>query len=99
MRLLYITFLVALFAGGIIAGLVNIASAEQEQMPWFVYGPMIDRITMPVMSDYNMRLLAFEAKELDVFGVLPRDLKRVQTNRPDAHIFITVGIKIGRAHV
>ncbi|GAY25609.1 bacterial extracellular solute-binding protein, family 5 Middle [Desulfurococcaceae archaeon AG1] len=62
-------------------------------------GPYIDRITMPVQRDYSVRLLAFEANEFDILGVLPRDLERVRTNRPDAHIIFTASITaLGSLH-
>ncbi len=63
------------------------------------YGPYIDRITYPVMKDYTMRLLAFEAGELSLTGVLAAHLDRIRTNRPDAHIIFTVGINsLGSLH-
>jgi ABC-type transport system substrate-binding protein len=66
---------------------------------WYRYGPYIDKITYPVMKDYTMRLLAFEAGELSMVGVLPAHLDRVRTNRPDAHIIFTVGINsLGALH-
>ncbi|MCC6047880.1 MAG: ABC transporter substrate-binding protein, partial [Desulfurococcaceae archaeon] len=66
---------------------------------WYRYGPYIDKITYPVMKDYTMRLLAFEAGELSMVGVLPAHLDRVRTNRPDAHIIFTVGISsLGALH-
>lgn len=62
-------------------------------------GPYIDRITMPVQRDYNLRLLAFEAGDFDLVGVLPRDIDRVRTNRPDANLIFTVSItSLGSVH-
>jgi ABC-type transport system substrate-binding protein len=64
-----------------------------------IYGPYIDKITYPVMKDYNMRLMAFEANEIDLVGVLPRDLQRIRQNRPDAHIIMTASItSLGALH-
>jgi len=81
-----------------LTSLVTIVS-QQVQQPSYVYGPHIDKITFPVMRDYTMRILAFEANELDVVGVLPRDLSRIRQNRPDAHIIMTVGINtLGAIH-
>lgn len=74
-------------------------TAQQIKQPSYVYGPYIDKITFPVMRDYTMRILAFEANELDLVGVLPRDLSRVRQNRPDAHIIMTVGLtSLGAIH-
>jgi len=81
-----------------LTSLVTIVS-QQVQQPSYVYGPHIDKITFPVMRDYTMRILAFEANELDIVGVLPRDLSRIRQNRPDAHIIMTVGINtLGAIH-
>ncbi|MCX8184653.1 MAG: ABC transporter substrate-binding protein, partial [Sulfolobales archaeon] len=66
---------------------------------WYRFGPYLDKITYPVMKDYTVRLLAFEAGELSLNGVLPAHLDRVRTNRPDAHIIFTVGINsLGSLH-
>ncbi len=63
------------------------------------YGPYIDRITFTVQRDYNLRLLAFEAGEFDLVGVLPKDLDRIRKNRPDAHIIFTAGFTaLGTIH-
>jgi ABC-type transport system substrate-binding protein len=58
---------------------------------WFRYGPHVDVLRMPLMKDYTMRLLAFEAGELSLVGVTAADLERVRRNRPDAHIIMTAG--------
>lgn len=64
-----------------------------------IYGPYIDKITYPVMKDYNMRLMAFEANEIDLVGLLPRDLQRIRQNRPDANIIMTASItSLGALH-
>lgn len=85
-----------------VLSLLPVQTTEAETLPpeyWYVYGPYIDKITYPVIKDYNVRLLAFEAGELSLTGVLPRDLDRIKTNRPDAHIIFTVGINsLGAMH-
>ncbi|MFZ8782601.1 MAG: ABC transporter substrate-binding protein [Desulfurococcaceae archaeon] len=78
---------------------VPTALAERPAVPSYVYGPHIDRLTFPVMRVYTMRILAFEANEIDMVGVLPIHLDRIRANRPDAHIFFTVGINsLGALH-
>jgi ABC-type transport system substrate-binding protein len=73
--------------------------AQKPEMPSYVYGPYIDRLTFPVMKDYTMRILAFEANEIDIVGVLPVHLDRIRTTRPDAHIYFTVGFtSLGALH-
>jgi hypothetical protein len=69
--------------------LVTIVSA-QTKIQDVRLGPYIDKITMPVARDYNVRLMAFIANEYDLVGVLPADLDRVRSQRPDAHIIFTV---------
>ena len=85
MRSIY-TLLTVLLLLSIIASFGGLAVAAKEDVR---YGPYIDKITMSVIRDYNTRVMAFEAKELDVLGVLPRDLDRIKKNRPDAHIIFT----------
>lgn len=58
---------------------------------WYRYGPRVDKLAFPLMKDYTMRLLAFEAGELSLVGVTPADLDRIRRNRPDAHIIFTAG--------
>jgi ABC-type transport system substrate-binding protein len=67
---------------------------------WYRYGPYIDKITFPVMKDYTMRLLTFEAGELSMIFILPVHLDRVRTNRPDAHIILyaALGTTAGGLH-
>lgn len=78
--------------------LPNILSQAVE-IPPHVYGPYVDKVTYPVMKDYTMRIMAFEAREIDLVGVLPRDLDRVRNNRPDANIIMVVGINsLGGLH-
>jgi ABC-type transport system substrate-binding protein len=82
-----------------LAASLTISTSAQTAIKDPRIGPYIDRITMPVQRDYSVRLLAFEANEFDIVGVLPRDLERVRTNRPDAHIIFTVGINaLGSLH-
>ncbi|MEM0196101.1 MAG: ABC transporter substrate-binding protein [Sulfolobales archaeon] len=94
----------SLFAISLIGLLfISVAAPVEAQKglgeDWYKYGPYLDKITYPVMKDYTMRLLAFEAGELSLVGVLPAHLDRVRTNRPDAHIFFTVGINsLGSLH-
>lgn len=90
--------ILAIFVASLAGSMSQVASAQAAQKDPRV-GPYIDRITMPVQRDYSIRLLAFEANEFDILGVLPRDLERVRTNRPDAHIIFTVGINaLGSLH-
>jgi len=78
--------------------LVTIVSA-QTKIQDVRLGPYIDKITMPVARDYNVRLMAFIANEYDLVGVLPADLDRVRSQRPDAHIIFTVGLTaLGSLH-
>ncbi len=77
----------SVFMASTLAGALGLAEE-------YKYGPYIDRITMPVIKSYDQRILAFEAGELDVVGVLPRDLDRIRQNVPDAHIIFTVGFTV-----
>lgn len=62
-------------------------------------GPYIDKITMPVIKSYDVAQLAFKANELDIVGVLPKDLDALRQARPDAHIIFTVGLtSLGSLH-
>ena len=80
----------------LLAGAIPAISQEDQA---YKYGPYIDRITMPVIKNYDQRILAFEAGELDLVGVLPRDLDRIRENVPDAHIVFTVGYtSLGSLH-
>jgi len=67
---------------------------------WYRYGPYIDRITFPVMKDYTMRVLAFEAGELSMIFIIPVHLDRIRANRPDAHIvlYAALGTTAGGLH-
>ena len=90
-----------LLALALLLGLVQHLSASSLPPPppdeahlgeyWFRYGPHVDVLRMPLMKDYTMRLLAFEAGELSLVGVSPVDLERIRKNRPDAHIIFTAG--------
>ena len=83
----------------LVLGSAGVVAQKELGEYWYRYGPYIDKITYPVMKDYTMRLLAFEAGELSLVGVLPAHLDRVRTNRPDAHIIFTVGItSLGALH-
>ncbi|HWQ16584.1 MAG TPA: ABC transporter substrate-binding protein, partial [Sulfolobales archaeon] len=91
--LLIIGFLLSL--AGPLATHVSAQVAQKDPR----IGPYIDKITMPVQRDYSVRLLAFEANEFDILGILPRDLDRIRTNRPDAHIIFTASItSLGALH-
>ncbi len=93
-RYLSTVFTLAIF---LLSMMSTLAYAQEDQ--YYKYGPYIDRITMPVIKDYNQRILAFEAGELDLVGVLPRDLDRIRQNVPDAHIVFTVGFtSLGSLH-
>lgn len=93
--------LVGLFIIGLLVLGVAAPTTAQKELGeyWYRYGPYIDKITYPVMKDYTVRLLAFEAGELSLVGVLPVHLDRVRERRPDAHIIFTVGINsLGALH-
>lgn len=93
-----VTFLLTVV---LVLGLVQSASATGLPPPppdeahlgdyWFRYGPRVDKIIIPVMKDYSMRLLAFEAGKISVFSPTAADLDRIRSNRPDAHIVYYVG--------
>jgi len=93
--------LTLLLALALVLGLAQHLSASSSPPPppdeahlgeyWYRYGPRVDVLRMPLMKDYTMRLLAFEAGELSLVGVTPADLERVRRNRPDAHIIFTAG--------
>ncbi|MEM1961825.1 MAG: ABC transporter substrate-binding protein [Sulfolobales archaeon] len=96
-----IKIVTTLIALAIVLGLIQSASATSLPPPppdeahlgdyWFRYGPHVDKLAMPLMKDYTMRLLAFEAGEISITGVTAADLDRVRRNRPDAHIIFTAG--------
>jgi len=100
MRYLVVGLVTALLVAIILVGTVPVAEAQPSLgQYWYRYGPYIDKITYPVMKDYNMRLLAFEAKELSLFGPQTAHLDRIRQSRPDAHIIFTVGINsLGALH-
>ncbi|MET1129177.1 MAG: ABC transporter substrate-binding protein [Thermoproteota archaeon] len=88
-----------LIALTLIAFLYSAVPVSAQAGESYKYGPYIDKITMPVIKSYDQRILAFEAGELDVVGVLPRDLDRIRQNVPDAHIVFTVGYtSLGTLH-
>ncbi len=87
--------IIALFLVSIVLSI----PANAQKITDIRIGPYIDKITMPVIKDYSIRLLAFKANELDIFGVLPKDLDDVRSARPDAHIIFTVGLtSLGSLH-
>ncbi len=58
------------------------AVAQTEQ---YVYkGPRLDGMRYTFIGDYSLRILAFEAGEIDIVGVLPKDLDRIMQSKPIA---------------
>ncbi|MCX8185285.1 MAG: ABC transporter substrate-binding protein, partial [Sulfolobales archaeon] len=87
-----VLFLIGLTLLGVISLSKPIRATHREfEEYWYRYGPYIDRMKFPVMKDYTMRLLAFEAGELSMVAILPMHLERLRANRPDAHIIYIIG--------
>ena len=94
-RIVYILF-ATLFLFSIV---LSIPSVGAQKISDVRIGPYIDKITMPVIKDYSVAQLAFKANELDIVGVLPKDLDDMRKSRPDAHIIFTVGLTaLGSLH-
>ena len=74
-----------------------VAAAEAQIEYPHRYGPYVDKVTFPVIKDYTVRLLAFEAGELSAVTIIPAHLERVRTSRPDAHIIFVVGFSFAGA--
>lgn len=77
-----------------LSGIVNVKSQPAEYR-----GPLIDTKEVYIVPDYSVQLLKFEAGELDMVTVLPKDVERVTKNRPDAQIIYIRPVHLTLGHL
>ncbi|MEM2794661.1 MAG: ABC transporter substrate-binding protein [Thermofilaceae archaeon] len=58
---------------------------EQQQWKWEPYGPRVDQILMPVILDYDARLMAFKKGDVDTNFIQPT---RVPEVKDDPNIYL-----------
>lgn len=81
-RTLFIAMVTLLLLPIFIQVVSNKAVAQSDQ---FIYkGPRLDGMRYTFIGDYSLRILAFEAGEIDIVGVLPKDLDRILQSKPIA---------------
>jgi ABC-type transport system substrate-binding protein len=61
--------------------------------------PNIDVKEVLIVPDYSVQLLKFEAGEIDMVTVLPKDVERITKNRPDAQIIYIRPIHLTLGHL
>jgi ABC-type transport system substrate-binding protein len=66
--------------------LLPLSPISAQQRGYSLFGPRMDEWEVKFIPDYSVRLLAFEAGEIDWFSPLPRDLERVKASKPIAEL-------------
>jgi len=71
------------------AGAGGAQGQKQIASTWDPHGPRLDTLLYKIILSYDSRLAAFEAREIDMVGVMPQDVERIRRNRPDAFFIET----------
>ncbi len=90
-----------MLAAALIIQLVSPLSSgvRAQEAPEPPLGPNIDVKEVLIVPDYSVQLLKFEAGEIDMVTVLPKDVERVTKNRPDAQIIYLRPVHLTLGHL
>jgi len=89
--------LMTLTVSGLYSVLNNRTYAQQTGVN--IHAPNIDIKEVLIVPDYSVQLLKFEAGEIDMVTVLPKDVDRIIKNRPDAQIIYIRPIHLTLGHL